>query len=107
LDAEPIDDPAGQSLNAGASEAIVDKFARLQGREKVVRMRSAYQNVLLIILKGEDRTAAVVTFKKIAAGLQRLTQGSALERQWQAFGEFVDSLGQHHGALDADAVKLL
>lgn len=102
-----LDDPAGLSLSAGASDDVVNKFARLEGGEKVKRMRSAYQNVLLTILKGEDRAEAVNTFKKIATGLQKLTEGSALERQWQAFGEFVASLGQKEGALDADAVKLL
>ena len=106
--AEPaIDDPAGRSLSASAPDEVVSKFSRLEGSEKVTRMRSAYQNVLLTILKGEDRADAVSTFKKIAAGLQKLTQGSALERQWQAFGEFVASLGQQQGALDAEAVKLL
>ena len=107
IDLEVIDDPAGRSLNMGASDEIVEKFVRLEGKDKVARMRTAYQNVLLTILKGEDRTEAVSTFKKIASGLQRLTQGSALERQWQAFGEFVDSLGQQEGALEAEAVKLL
>ncbi|MDG2276573.1 MAG: Hpt domain-containing protein [Pseudomonadales bacterium] len=107
LAAEPIDDPAGRSLNAGASEATIDKFVRLKGSEKVARMRSVYQSVLLIILKGGGREEAVLTLKKIAAGLQRLTRGSALERQWQAFGEFVDSLGQQHGGLTVEAVKLL
>jgi chemosensory pili system protein ChpA (sensor histidine kinase/response regulator) len=102
-----LDDPAGLSLSAGAPDDVVNKFTRLDGSEKVTRMRSAYQNVLLTILKGEDRADAVDTFKKIATGLQKLTEGSALERQWQAFGEFVASLGQKEGALDADAVKLL
>ena len=107
IDLDVLDDPAGRSLNMGASDEIIEKFIRLEGKDKVARMRTAYQNVLLTILKGEDRTDAVSTFKKIASGLQRLTQGSALERQWQAFGEFVDSLGQQEGALEAEAVKLL
>lgn len=107
LAAEPIDDPAGRSLNAGASEATVNKFIHLEGNERVARMRSVYQSVLLIILKGGGREEAVLTLKKIALGLQRLTRGSALERQWQAFGEFVDSLGQQHGALTVESVKLL
>ena len=73
----------------------------------VARIRSAYQNVLLAILKGEDRTKSVNTLSKIADGLQRLTEGASIERQWQAFGEFVTSLSQRAGALEPAAVKLL
>ncbi len=107
LDLEPMVDSAGQSLNTGAPDQVVETFERLLGSDKVGRMRSAYQHTLLTILKGEDRAEAVDTFKKIASGLQRLTQGSALERQWQAFGEFVESLAQQQGALESEAVRLL
>ena len=107
LDLEPMADSAGQSLNAGATDQVVETFERLLGNDRVGRMRSAYQHTLLTILKGEDRAEAVDTFKKIASALQRLTRGSALERLWQAFGEFVESLAQQQGALESEAVRLL
>ncbi len=107
LGTEPLPNVAGTSLSEGASESTIDLFRRFDGQEKVVRMRSAYQNVLLSILKGEDRRQAVETLAKIAGGLQRLTQGCALERQWQAFGEFIASLAKQTGALEPEAVKLL
>ena len=107
LQLDPMVDAAGQSLNTGASEESVERFVQLDGQTKVTRMRSAYQNVLLSILKGDDRAAAIDTLKKIAVGLQRLTTGSSMERQWQAFGEFVNSLADKEGALESDAVKLL
>ena len=107
LELPKLEDPAGMSLNAGASDEVIARFEVMDGPQKVVRIRSAYQNVLLSILKGEDRGPAIETLKKIAIGLERVTEGSALERQWEAFGEFVASLGRYEGVLEPEAVKLL
>ncbi len=107
LNLEPLIDPAGVSLREGASDQVIARFNAIGGPEKVVRMRSAYQNVLLSILKGEDRSAAVGTLGKIALGLEKVTEGAPLARQWQAFAEFVESLKQHSGVLESEAVKLL
>lgn len=85
----------------------VAHFVKLGGQAKVARMRGAYQSVLLSMLKGDDRTKAVETLSKIAAGLQKLTQGSPMQRQWQAFGEFAKSLSSKPGALEAGSVILL
>ena len=103
----PLVDPAGASLREGASDQVIARFNAIGGPEKVIRIRSAYQNVLLSILKGEDRSAAVGTLGKIAIGLEKVTDGAPLARQWQAFAEFVDSLKKHTGVLESEAVKLL
>ncbi len=100
-------DPAGSSLREGATPAVIARFNAIGGPDKVVRMRSAYQNVLLAILKGEDRSVAAGTLSKIAVGLEKVTAGAPLARQWQAFAEFVTSLKQHTGVLESEAVKLL
>ena len=102
-----LEDQAGKSLNEGASDDSVAHFQKLKGQETVARIRSAYQGVLLSILKGEERSGSIDTLSKIASGLQKLTVGSSMERQWQAFGEFVQSLAGNDGALESDAVKLL
>ncbi|MEM7003192.1 MAG: Hpt domain-containing protein, partial [Pseudomonadota bacterium] len=107
LEQEPLSDVAGASLIVGASDEVIDRFVQLDGQEKVGRMRSAYQSVLLSILKGEERSQAIVTLSKIGAGLERLTEGASVQRQWQAFGEFVTSLGGESGALDSGSVRLL
>lgn len=107
LKQEALVDPAGGSLRAGASDEAIARFHAINGPEKVARIRSAYQSVLLAILKGEDRSNAVVTLSKIALGLEKVCDGTPLQRQWQAFGEFVASLKSSSGALEADAVKLL
>lgn len=102
-----LDDSAGASLSAGASDEVIARFNAIGGPEKVARMRSAYQNILLSILKGDDRAQAVGVLKKIATGLEKVCEGAALERQWQAFGEFVTSLSYSEGVLESEAVKLL
>lgn len=107
LQQAPLVDPAGASLREGASDQVVARFNAIGGPEKVIRIRSAYQNVLLSILKGEDRSAAVGTLGKIAIGLEKVTEGAPLARQWQAFAEFVDSLKTQTGVLESEAVKLL
>lgn len=102
-----LEDSAGTSLTATVTDEVVDRYQKIGGPEKVARIRSAYQNVLLSILKGDDREAAVRTLRKIATGLERLSEGSPLQRQWQAFGEFVISLSTQQGALESGSVKLL
>jgi chemosensory pili system protein ChpA (sensor histidine kinase/response regulator) len=104
---DPMEDTAGKSLNVGATDDSVEHFKRLDGQARVTRMRSAYQTGLLSILKGDDRTTALQTLGKISAGLQKLTMGSSMERQWQAFGEFLNSLAGKGGVLESGAVKLL
>ncbi len=107
LDLAPLADEAGTSLVGGVSDAAVEKFVAIDGQQKVARIRTAYQTVLLSILKGEDRQAALDTLTKIAVSLQRVCVDTPLERQWQAFGEFIASLAHKQGGLESEAVKLL
>ncbi len=88
-------------------DSAIERFTGIDGIGKVKKIRSAYQQVLLSILKGEDRARAVATLSKVALGLKRVCENTSLEAQWQAFAEFVDSLGNATGALDSSAVKLL
>ena len=105
---EPLlEDAAGASLIAPASSEVIQRFRSMEGPDKVNRIRSAYQSVLLSLLKGQDRAGVIGTLGKIALGLQRLSAGSALERQWQAFAEFVASLASGQGPIEGDALKLL
>lgn len=104
---EPLELPAVNVLSGYASDAAVERFADINGHAKVRKIRSAYQQVLLSILKGEDRTEAVNTLKKVSQGLIRICDDTPHEGQWQAFAEFVESLGLQSGPLDADAIKLL
>jgi chemosensory pili system protein ChpA (sensor histidine kinase/response regulator) len=103
----PLELPAVNVLSGYASDAAVERFADINGHAKVRKIRSAYQQVLLSILKGEDRAEAVNTLRKVSQGLIRICDDTPHEGQWQAFAEFVESLGLQSGPLDADAIKLL
>jgi len=107
LGVEGLQDPAGPSLLEPPANSVIERFAEIDGPAKVARIRSVYQNVLLSILKGEDRSKAIDVLQKIAIGLERVCKGSALARQWQGFGGFVLSLKDGEGALDPEEVKLL
>ncbi|HEY5645575.1 MAG TPA: Hpt domain-containing protein, partial [Pseudomonadales bacterium] len=95
------------SIARGASAASLSRFEDIDGAEKTRRIRAAYQQVLLNILKGEDLAAAIDMLGKVARSLQRVCLGTPHEQQWAAFGEFVASLENRKGPLSADSVKLL
>ncbi|MBK80685.1 MAG: hypothetical protein CMQ43_07185 [Gammaproteobacteria bacterium] len=90
-----------------AGDAALQRFQAIDGVEKTRRIRGVYQQVLLNLLKGGDLSGAIDTLRKVAQGMGRVCEGTPFEAQWQAFGEFVESLAAGDGSLDADAVKLL
>ena len=87
------------SINRDASEASLSRFEDIDGADKTRKIRAAYQQVLLSILKGEDIAGSVAMLSKVAKGLQRVCQGTPHEQQWAAFGEFVSSLKSHEGPI--------
>ncbi|TNF88587.1 MAG: hypothetical protein EP301_04615, partial [Gammaproteobacteria bacterium] len=95
------------SIARGASAESLDRFKEIDGTEKTRKIRAAYQQVLLSILKGESIAGSVPMLGKIAKSLQRVCQGTPHEQQWEAFGEFVTSLEGHDGPLEGERVKLL
>lgn len=106
---EALEMPGGSSVNvhAEAPAASLAKFGEIDGPGKVKRIRAAYQQVLLSILRGEDRPKAVATLQKVAGSLERVCADTPLASLWQAFGLFADSLAAAPDHLDNDAVKLL
>tara|TARA_A100001037_G_scaffold42772_1_gene33757 strand:+ start:18955 stop:24762 length:5808 start_codon:yes stop_codon:yes gene_type:complete len=92
---------------SGVQESAVERFEDIDGNEKAKKIRAAYQQVLLSILKGGDRSRSVEGLNKVAQGLTRVCEGTPHESLWQAFGEFVAGLGMGEGPIDGDAVKLL
>ena len=90
-----------------ADEAALDRFERINGREKIKRIRAAYQGVLLALLKGEDEPHFLDTLKKVGVGLERICKDTPSEILWQSFGEFVDSLRLATRPLSAEIIKVL
>ncbi|MGE0625176.1 MAG: Hpt domain-containing protein [Pseudomonadales bacterium] len=95
------------SIARSASPASLSRFEDIDGAEKTRKIRAAYQQVLLSILKGEAIAGSVDMLTKVARSLQRVCEGTPHEQQWEAFAEFVASLARHEGPLDAASVKLL
>ncbi|MFU8814254.1 MAG: hypothetical protein ACNA7W_02845, partial [Pseudomonadales bacterium] len=108
----PLEDGslAGRLRNT-ASQTAIARFEGIDGSDKTRRIRAVYQQVLLALLKGGDLASAAGNLRKIAEGMRRVCGGTALELQWQAFGEFVESLTldseRDYGPIDGAAVKLL
>ena len=74
------------SIARGASAESLDRFEEIDGAEKTRKIRAAYQQVLLSILKGEAIAGSVPMLGKVAKSLQKVCQGTPHEQQWQAFG---------------------
>jgi chemosensory pili system protein ChpA (sensor histidine kinase/response regulator) len=106
LDERPLEGAMVTDLGV-ASEAAIERFDGIDGVEKAGRIRAAYQQVLLCILRGDDRERAVITLRKIAEVLSRVCLGTPHETQWRALGEFAASLATDTGPIDPDAAKLL
>ncbi len=92
-----------------AGEAALQRFAAINGVDKTRKIRGVYQQVLLGLLKGADLSRSIDTLRKVAQGMGKVCEGTPFQAQWQAFGEFVESLGGSAaaGPLDGGAVKLL
>ncbi len=95
------------SIARGATDESLSRFENIDGAEKTRKIRAAYQQVLLSILKGEPIAGSVGVLGKVARSLQRVCEGTPHEQQWQAFGEFVASLTGCEGPLSGERVKLL
>jgi chemosensory pili system protein ChpA (sensor histidine kinase/response regulator) len=105
LGMEPLDGPRPVQYEAG--EAALDRFERIDGVGKIRRIRSAFQGVLLRLLKGEQPPLFIDTLRKVGSGLERICQDTASEILWQCFGEFVESLNLQEDAVSADSIKML
>lgn len=94
-------------LGGDVSESSLSRFEQIEGVEKARKIRAAYQQVLLSILKGEDLSGSLGVLAKVAQSLERICAGTPHVAQWQAFAEFIASLQGEAGPLPSDAVKLL
>lgn len=90
-----------------AGEAALDRFERIDGRGKIRRIRAAYQNVLLGLLKGQHEPHFIDTLQKVAVGLERICQDTPAQMVWESFGEFVESLRSAPLPLSADVIRIL
>ncbi len=98
---------AGVSLHGTATSETLKRFDQIDGTEKARRIRAAYQQVLLSVLKGEGSHNALATLAKVAAGLERICENTPYTALWRAFSAFVAALSESKAHLSGDVVRLL
>ncbi len=107
---ERFPDPGARSgvvLHGVASSETLQRFDQIDGVEKARRIRAAYQQVLLSVLKGEDSKKALATLAKVAVGLERICERTPYTSLWRAFSAFVAALSDSNAELTGDVVRLL
>ena len=107
---ERFPDPGARSgvvLHGVASSETLQRFDQIDGIEKARRIRAAYQQVLLSVLKGEDSKKALATLAKVAVGLERICERTPYTSLWRAFSAFVAALSDNNAELTGDVVRLL
>jgi chemosensory pili system protein ChpA (sensor histidine kinase/response regulator) len=97
--------PAGLHGRPAAADLL--QFERIDGVEKLRRIRAAYQQLLLSILRGEDRASAAASLHKVAIGLERVCAQTPMALLWRGFNLFVRGLAEHDAPLDGRIVKVL
>ncbi len=105
-----LDDPGGRAragLQAAPSQDALRRFDDIDGIEKARRIRAAYQQVLLSVLKGENRRHALATLAKVAIGLERICDQTPLTSLWRAFSAYVAALAESDSEFTSDVVRLL
>ncbi|MCZ6855723.1 MAG: hypothetical protein O7G86_17560, partial [Gammaproteobacteria bacterium] len=108
LGEEPIESARkGPEITASVSTSALARFEKIDGTSKIKKIRSAYQQVLLSIIKGEKLELARNTMTKVAQSLCLVCANTPHEKQWQAFGEFIASLDGQQDRLEGDVIKLL
>jgi chemosensory pili system protein ChpA (sensor histidine kinase/response regulator) len=98
--------PAGRLHDAPAADTL-RRFDEIDGVEKARRIRAAYQQVLLSVLKGENRQQALTTLAKVAVGLQRICERTPSAELWRAFAAYVAALADSGTELSGEVVRLL
>jgi len=98
---------ATQPLQAAPSSDTLRRFDEIEGIEKARRIRAAYQQVLLSVLKGENRRQALATLAKVAVGLERICEKTPFVSLWRAFSAYVAALADSEAELTGEVVRLL
>ena len=81
-------------------DETLQRFDQIDGIEKARRIRAAYQQVLLSVLKGEDSKKALATLAKVAVGLERICERTPYTSLWRAFSAFVAALVGQRSRID-------
>ena len=81
------------------------RFRGISGADKAARVRSAYQQVLLSVLKGAASKQTVDTLEKIAIGMQRICEGAPLVTLWKALEFFAKGYASDPQKMSSEAIR--
>jgi chemosensory pili system protein ChpA (sensor histidine kinase/response regulator) len=90
-----------------ADDEALDRFDQIDGADKARKIRGAFQQVLLSLLKGRGREDAAAVLSKVAVGLERICEGAPIVVLWRALGAYLGSVAAAGEALSGDVVKVL
>ena len=106
--AEPL--PGGPkviNLHELPDASALERFENVDGLAKAKKIRGAYQQILLKVLRGKGDKNSLTNLRKVALGLERICGGTPFESLWKAMGAFIESLGGDIGNIDPEVVRLL
>ncbi len=87
-----------------AAEAM-RRFRDIDGAGKTGRVRTAYQQVLLSVLKGNANQQTVDTLAKIAVGMQRICEGAPMVTLWKSLEYFAKGYASDPQQMNSDAIR--
>ena len=87
-----------------AAEAM-RRFRGINGSDKATRVRAAYQQVLLSVLKGSASAQTVETLCKIAVGMQRICEGTPLVTLWKSLEYFAKGYSSDPQKMSSEAIR--
>lgn len=84
---------------------VMRRFRGINGADKAARVRAAYQQVLLSIIKGAASEQTVETLAKIAIGMQRICEGAPLATLWKALEHFAKGYASEPQKMSSEAIR--
>jgi len=87
-----------------AAEAM-RRFRAINGAEKTAKVRAAYQQVLLNVLKGSATKQTVETLGKVAVGMQRICEGAPLVTLWKSLEYFAKGYESDPQKMSSEAIR--
>ena len=97
---------SAEFTNDRAAEAM-RRFRAVDGAVKAARVRGAYQQVLLNVLRGDASAQTVDTLGKIAIGMQRICEGAPLTILWKALQHFAKGYASEPQKMSSEAIREL
>ncbi len=97
--------PVVPEFSGDQAAAAMQRFRSINGADKVTRVRAAYQQVLLSVLKGSTTAQTVQTLSKIAVGLQRICEGAPLASLWKALEHFAKGYESEPQKMSSEAIR--